>query len=275
MNGSTELKDYANEYFKRGWVPLALGYDSQGYPKRPLATAWTSIAHNAKQVRNQPWDNAKVIGILLGSPSNNLGVIDIDDVEMAQEVYQLFIVDMGMKTRWIWTARNRGHFYVRERTPSKSRAFKLQWQGKEVQIELKSEGTQVATYPSEGYSVGLDAPPIELDLDHVFQLIQEKLGARFTRTTITNAGYPSPWAELVSEGDRNKAIYVEAHQLRQAGVPLNLAIDIMVARVGNHFAEGVKSDEITNTVRSAYRKPVPELHTDRLRKEESDLDNYF
>ena len=163
---------------------------------------------------------------------------------------------------------------MREYTPSKSRAFKLQWEDKAVQLELKSEGTQVATYPSEGYSVGLDAPPVELSLDYVFQMIQEKLGARFTRSTVTSVGYPSPWSESVSEGDRNKAIYVEAHQLRQAGVPLNLAIDIMIARVGHHYEEGVKSDEINNTVTSAYRKQVPQLYTDRT-QETPDLDKYF
>lgn len=246
-----------NDYFRRGWTPLALGLDANGFPKRPLALGWTSIPHTATAIRNQPWNSARGIGIALGAQSGGLGVVDIDDVSLAQAVVAE-LQRSNVLTRAVWTVRKRVHLFFVEQTPSNSTAFKCLWNGQSVQIELKASGNQVATVPTPGYELAIDADPLQVpSLADAWASICRRLGiatpVQSTRGGL--AGYPLPWLNDVPQGERNKAIYIEAHKLREAGMPLDTALDIMQARVEKHYTQGgMMWQEVKATVESAYRK---------------------
>ena len=57
---------------------------------------------------------------------------------------------------------------------------------------------------------------------------------------------------------RNNTLYVEAHKLREAGMELDAAIDILTTRVRQSYQDGesINHNEIRQTVTSAYRKGV-------------------
>lgn len=262
----------ATEYFKLGWVALALGLDGEGRPKRPLATAWTSIPHEAGAVRNQPWSSAQGIGLALGAASGGLAAIDIDDVELANATYHT-LREHGVDTRMVWTIRRRIHVFVIEAVPSKSVSFKCWWRGKEVQIELKANGTQVATVPTPGYDLALDAPPLQVPtLQEAWLSICRKLQIEMPDKSAGFGGFPRPWQERVGKDERNKALYVEAHRLREAGIPYQAAVDIMTARFVSHYEQGgLDLPELERTVQSAYRKPIPSA----INAEGDDETQYF
>lgn len=250
------FRNAANDYYKRGWTPLALGLDSNGFPKRPLALAWTSLPRTQEAIRNQPWNAARGIGIALGAQSSNLGAIDIDHVALAQAVVAE-LQRSAVLTRAVWTIRKRVHLFFIEAAPSNSTAFKCTWHDMQIGIELKANGTQVATVPTPGYELAIDAEPLPVPSlrDAWLSLCRRLSVAEPTERSGTSAGYPSPWQPQVSKGDRNKAIYIEAHKLREAGMPLDMALDIMQGRIEKHYAPGELTwQEVRATVESAYRK---------------------
>ena len=60
------------------------------------------------------------------------------------------------------------------------------------------------------------------------------------------------------EGERDKAAYIEAHKLREAGIPLDQAREIMRLRAEAYYQkDGLQVGEILRTVESAYRKGMP------------------
>ena len=84
--------------------------------------------------------------------------------------------------------------------------------------------------------------------------------------------YPQPWQGKVEKGERNKSVYVEAHKLREAGLSYDVALEIMVARLQQHYEDGDMAwREAERTIQSAYRKPVPALFTE----DEVDDNQYF
>lgn len=246
------LRDAAEEYLERGWIPLALGLDANGKPKRPLTPGWQSTSRAA--VWGQPWGDAKGIGILLGPASGNLGVIDMDDSEFAAAVKDQFD-RAGREVYWVTTGRNNGHLYVVEAVPTSPKTTRVEWRGRSFSLELKSRGQQVAAPPTTGYShTGSDEPTTVPTLERAWESIARRMGIEVTRKA--TSAYPRAWKDSVSEGDRNKAIYVESCRLREAGMPIQSAIQTMRARVAAAFENGVglSDSEIVRTVRSAYRE---------------------
>jgi len=74
-------------------------------------------------------------------------------------------------------------------------------------------------------------------------------------TLPTNAGYPQPWQPDVVAGDRNRALYIEAHRLREAKMPLEQALAVLQVRWERNYQSGGQSwQEAERTIRSAYRK---------------------
>lgn len=255
-----DVKTVANHYYRLGWVPLALGLDAQGLPKRPLALGWTSLQHDVDSIRKQPWDAARGIGILLGSPSGNLAAIDVDDVEMAETLIEPLA---DVKTRVVRTIRNRLHIFCYEETPSASVRFTCKWRGRDIGIELKATGTQVATWPTPGYALINDCEPIHApSVEAVWLSICRQLDIEMPSTDRCS-DFPRPWQPHVEKGERNKAVYIEAHKLREAGLAYEPALEIMAARLGLHYTDGDMAwREAKRTIESAYRKPVPQTLTE-------------
>lgn len=237
---------------ERGWLAIPLAKDSQGFPKRPISDNWTHLALSKETIRALPWTTAVGIGIVLGPASGNLAVIDIDHPGLAEVIFPL------LDTRSVRTIRGRGHLYVKEYLPSNSTRFTILWEGATVGIELKCAGTQVAAPPTPGYTlVNKSLPMLVNRIEEAWQSLAKQVPSlEIEQTTNGHTGYPPPWRQTVPTEERNKSAYVEAHRLREAGMPIALAIKYMSLRWREDYAQGDQEwPEIERTIQSAYSKP--------------------
>jgi hypothetical protein len=248
-----------NALYRQGWVPIPLGLDDAGRPKRPLDAAWQELSHDARRLRALRWGDARGVGLVLGPASGNLAVIDVDDADLAADVFAL-LVRGHVETRLVWTIRRRLHVYVREETPSASTRLAVRYRDRVATVELRARGTQVAAPPTPGYVLANPGvPPLPVpSIGDAWASIARRLGlADVARAGdgAPRAGYPRPWQERVPAGERNMAAYVEAHRLREAGVPLEVAREIMRARYASGYEPGgITLASVLRTVESAYRK---------------------
>ena len=75
----TEIEDAARKYLTvHKWVPIALGLDAEGRPKRPFFDGWQHLTLDDPRTRKQGWARAKGVGLLCGPNSGNLAVIGPD-----------------------------------------------------------------------------------------------------------------------------------------------------------------------------------------------------
>ena len=263
----SSARNYFNQY---GWVTHPLGLDANNLPKRPLTKDWTNIEASMQAIESLDWGSAKGMGLITGAKSN-VGVIDVDDHDLAL----LLLLLWDHYPLMVSTARNRGHVYVLETDGSSgSSKFFVTYRGRDVGIELKGNGTQVAMPPTENYqwvscmkphghdkddphrSLPMLAFSLASAWEFIMDCINDECGEgtiRMKEATPTNSGYPKPWAIHVPEGQRNDSAYVEAHQLKKSGMLEETAVKTMLARIED-YENGVTEKEIIDTVRSAYKK---------------------
>lgn len=263
----------ARKYRERGIVSMPLTLDGARFPKRPIVDGWPDLTLD--MVEALPWQEARGIGLVLGAASSNLAAIDVDSTSLTDTLLAMF---RGASPPYVVrTARNRGHIYVQEPAPSRSTRQQVRWDGMPVTVELKATGTQIAAPPTPGYSCALKGKPIEQALGAAwatiahfllakqpgrFELLPEKAGAN----------YPAAWGQEVRQDFRNNTLYVEAHRLREAGMPYADALETLLLRVERHYQPGqFSANEITRTVQSAYRKGVVPDGSHRRLSEWADL----
>lgn len=248
----------AQSYASRGWLPIPLGLDGQGFPKRPLPKNWPNL-DLIEALALPQWADCAGLGIVLGKASNGLAVIDIDDPELAEAAFALCA-----HIRCVRTVRRRAHIYVVEEAPSQSTASVVQWHGRQIKFELKAQRTQVAAPPTPGYEVVHDVPPKRVpNILAAWEGLADRLGVVME---VQSAGYPPPWQEHVGDGERNQSAYVEAHRLREAGLPLPQALAFMEHRWLTYYQAGGQDWlEIERTVQSAYKKGEVRLITTGVR----------
>lgn len=251
------LVEAARDYYARGWVTIPLENDTEGRPKKPIPYDWTHTPLDWDAISALPWDRALGIGVVLGASSGNLGVIDIDDVELAESVWQKLEAS-GVGHYFVSTIRKRGHLYLIERVASPSTKRIIEYHGRPVTIELKSNGTQVAAPPTPGYALrSTEGPALVHDglagawaaLSTVLGLPVASGGQSFSRS-----GYPRAWAQNVTDGERNNSLFIEACKLAEAGMPLPSALETMQARIAVAYAGTMSALEVERTVRSAFRR---------------------
>ena len=244
------LRDAAAVYAQAGWTAIPLENDAQGYPKKPFIPNWPAYSYHMKPFPDETWLRATGLGLVLGSRSSGLAVIDIDDEELAVTAFPLC-----RRTRCVQTVRRRGHVYFIEETPSSSTAITVQFKGRAVKIELKATGTQVAAPPTPGYRLVNENPPLQVEsIAAAWMRLKPYLGIgppqehqKSTRNHV--------WAEEVPADHRNNTMYLEAHRLREAGIPLEQALEHLQIRWERHYQAGNLSwKELDATIRSAYRK---------------------
>ena len=264
----TELHKAAERYYNaHGWVCIPLKLDNNGLPKRPIPTDWTNIRPFMADIDALPWDSPACvgIGILLGPTSNNLAVLDIDSKTLARAVYKI-IRDVGQEVYAVRTARGNMHLYIRERDPSPSTKRDIVWEGKTMKLEFKAQGQQVAAPPSPNYAIIHDEFLEWQSLDTFWELLDHRL-----RATHPDEYKPAPTGQTEGEKSttrvwqpegavktRNDTLYVEAHRLREAGMPFQEALALLITRVGRSYQDSgeIPESEIRATVASAYRKGV-------------------
>jgi hypothetical protein len=244
--------------------------DANNLPKRPLTKDWTNIEPNMQTIESLDWKSAKGIGLLTGSKSG-IGVIDVDDKDLALVLPLLW----DHYPLMVSTARDRGHVYVLETDGSSgSSKFFVTYRGRDIGIELKGNGTQVAMPPTENYQWlrcttqhdhergdPLNSTPMKaFSLASAWEFIMDCINYEWGEGTIRmkesipeNSGYPQPWAVHVPKGQRNDSAYIEAHQLKRSGMSEERAVKNMLARIED-YEGNMKEKEIIDTVRSAYKK---------------------
>lgn len=250
------LWDAARRYSTLGWVAMPLRLDANDLPKRPFIDNWQNLTLPWEgNLSDLPWDKAVGLGLLLGPASSGLAVIDVDDEELAREIFPLC-----ESTRCVSTVRNRGHIYYIESNPSRSKKFTVLYNGRSVTIELKTTGTQVAAPPTPGYSrIGPHTgQPQRVDsIDNAWNSIAQRLGIT-QGASVPNTRYRGVWEPAVSASHRNDTMFREAHFLREAGMPLEAALRLLRLRWEADYEQGGQDwEEIQNTIRSAYRKGTP------------------
>jgi hypothetical protein len=240
---------------RRGWLCIPLGLDANGLPKRPLSPKWTSLSRDYDTVVSLPWDNAKGLGICLGHQSSNLGVLDIDDVELADQVFET----LHGVTRMVRTIRNRLHVYVNEPIATPSAKQTVTYKDRRVIIELKSIGNQVAAPPTQGYRLLNNIRELlTVSMRHLWTEVVASIDDLVTETPEgAPENYPAPWRDFVPALERNNSLYIESHQLREAGIPLKQALNLLTIRCREAYAPGdFNEPEIHRTVESAYTKII-------------------
>lgn len=257
------LRAAAEQYIERGWCPIPLRLDANGKPKAPFTSDWQ---HTTRETALElPWEQAVGIGIVLGPASGNLCAIDLDNNSLAAAVLGLLRDSAKQEHRWITTGRNNGHLYLTEDTPSQPHNFWIDWRGTPVKIELKAQGQQVAAPPTSGYtSVWGETPFVAHDgIRGVWNALARMLGVGAAPESTTGGGghFPSPWQERVTAGERNEALYVEAHKLREAGMTERTAVSMLLSRVRDAYdGADFPEREVVATVRNAYKKGVVRVH---------------
>lgn len=249
------FREASHEYIQRGWVPLALGLDANGKPKRPISAGWQHTT--LETAPQQPWEQAHGIGILLGSVSGNLSVLDMDNQSFAAAVLSE-LQSSGVPHYWVRTGSGNGHLYLIEESPSQPKMMRLEWGGASFSLELRAHGQQVAAPPSSGYELVSTEIMTVPSIEAAWQSIARRMGIGVTvGKRVARSGYPSAWQRAVTEGERNNALFVESCKLCEAGMPLDSAISTMIARVAEAYDGEMTEREVIQTVRSAYRKATP------------------
>ena len=251
-----DFRAAATEYFHRGWLTIPLMRDADGLPKRPMTLDWPNLKRDEQTLDLLPWENAAGMGLVLGPVSGNIGALDLDDQELARAA-ALWLDIHKPSVRYHWTARRRLHVLVQEPRVTRSHPLKVSWQGRSFGVELKSVGTQIAIPPTPPYEQAGGPDPWQASLPAAWATLANALGVTFAASATsdaTAAGYPKPWLDTVPEGERNKAIYVEACRLREARVPLGEAMELLKLRIARAYAGVVPEGDAMKTVRSAYRK---------------------
>jgi hypothetical protein len=258
------LQQAARGYYRRGWTPIPLGLDGKGDPKLPLGPEWQKTQHTVKSVMARPWASAVGVGNVLGPASGNLAVIDVDDEQLAREVFAA-VLCLREETFMVWTCHSRLHVYVQEQRPSSKSKLWYEYEGRRVAVELLAQGQQAAAPPTPGYSVANETaenggtPWPDMSVRACWGRIVGLIGESLTfapeeAQAAAGGGYPKPWRPTVGAGERNDSAYVEAHRLREAGMPLDEALDVMRARLASYEPGGLEWAEVERTVRSAYSK---------------------
>ncbi len=278
----TPLHRAAEDYYNRhGWVCMPLQADSNGLPKRPIVHDWPNIRRYMPDIDALPWGGALGLGLILGPTSSNLAVLDIDSQSLARAIYAI-LQSHGQPAYAVKTVRKRMHLYVTELEPTPSRKRPIKWQGDAVEIEFKAAGTQVAAPPTPGYALIEDNLHEWQSLDVFWELIDARLQylhpLEYVPTPVNAKGTAATdpratWAATVPDGSRNDTLYVEAHRLREAGMGLNEATDILTARIRRSYEAGheMSDHEIRATISSAYRKGVVNKIADTPGPSELDL----
>jgi len=252
------LREAAQRYFdNHGWVTIPLIHDPDGKPKRPFSNGWQDTPADWGAISALPWEQAKGIGIVLGPVSDNLAVIDIDDVELADAVFET-LSNAESKFYYVRTGSNRCHLYFREGMATAPRTMRgLSWRNHTFGVELKGKGQQVAAPPTSGYQLRgtTNTPTPVATIQKAWDAISTGMGVVAPDNVKQGgSGYPRAWQETIKTGERNNSIYVEACRLAEAGMPLDAAISTMLARIRQAYEGEQDERSVVGTVRSAYRK---------------------
>jgi hypothetical protein len=144
-----KLKSYAKKYGERGLAVCPLILDEDGIAKKPLSDQYPRFkaSHNTRH----DWSAAQGLGIVLGRPSNNLAVVDVDDLGLS-DFLRSRLSEQNHPPLMAETARGRLHVYCVEPTPSRPTDLEVNYSGRRCLVQLLAAACQVAAPPTAGYA---------------------------------------------------------------------------------------------------------------------------
>jgi hypothetical protein len=163
---SNVLTKAADTYSRRGLTCIPLRLDEDGLPKQPAVDHYTALTPE-DNVRHD-WSAAAGLGIVLGRPSGNLAVVDVDDAGLS-EYLERHLSAWARPALMARTARGRLHIYVVEDQPSRPVDLEVHYSGRRCLVQLLAAGCQVAAPPTPGYQwIDAKAEPLYGDVRSVW-----------------------------------------------------------------------------------------------------------
>ena len=238
-------------------LDAALAYLAQGYSiipcrpnnKRPLIR-WEYFQKNratAGQIQAwwMQWPDAN-LAVITGVISA-ITVIDIDGgpgtLSFAKMQKQPSQLTRLIKTPHGW------HLYYRYNPAFHTGAGFLPG------LDVRNDGGYVIAPPS---TVGGIAYAVLRDIDpSLLDVVPEAFLSTTRKAEPDAQGRPLPWSEQVAQHSRNDTLYREAHKLREAGIPEDQALELLLVRVQKRYEPNdFPMEEIKRTIHSAYQKPT-------------------
>jgi hypothetical protein len=133
----------------RSIVVCPLGLDSDGRAKVPLRDDYPSLRTDDNETH--AWTQAAGLGIVLGEPSGNLAVIDVDDLGLSEFISRHLVAESASPLM-VKTARGRLHIYCVEPVPSLPVDLEVKYQGRRCLVQLLAMACVAAAPPTPGYS---------------------------------------------------------------------------------------------------------------------------
>src|SRR6266545_1390562 len=116
MSDTPHLRSAATVYASRSITVCPLCLDSDGIAKVPVSDLYPRF-HTADNLAHD-WSEADGLGIVLGRPSGNMAVIDVDDAGLSEYLIR-HLQTRDAPPLMVETAHRRLHIYCVEPTPSR------------------------------------------------------------------------------------------------------------------------------------------------------------
>ena len=142
------LRSAAATYGARSITVCPLGLDDNGIAKVPLSDVYPRFRPDDNP--SQDWSRADGLGIVLGSPSGNLAVIDVDDLGLSEYLLRHLQAEPAPPLM-VTTARGRLHAYCVEPTPSRPLDLEVRYQSRRCLVQLLATACVAAAPPTPGY----------------------------------------------------------------------------------------------------------------------------
>jgi hypothetical protein len=148
--------------------------DSDGIAKVPANDSYPGF--RAQDNQTHDWSLAAGLGIVLGKPSGNLAVIDVDDLGLSDHISR-HLKGAADSPLMVTTAHRRLHVYCVEPNPSRPIDLEVRHQGRRCLVQLLAAACVAAAPPTPGYAwVDSKAEPYYGTVGAVWNRIAKNLG---------------------------------------------------------------------------------------------------
>lgn len=268
--GNTEnwfqLKTHLKRYEDLEFCVIPLLHPSNGDGKRPALTEWTTYQkRKSTNIEHKMWfeysDVARNIGIVTGTISGNLIVLDLDDMDTYNMVSKTVLND----TMRVRTGKGvHLYYWLPHNETRRTVTFKLN--GKLHHI--KAENSYVVAAPSLHQSGAVytiddieDSPAFLNDVDDLKEVIKE-LGGEFTSDEQSYKERPSNWAsslmETTPQGERNtRAAQLCGLLIAKFRYDPGLIAGLMSAWNNTYCHPPLSEKELSTLIEGEYRRYGP------------------
>ena len=248
MNATQEA---VNDYTSMGYSVIPVGPD-----KRPLVTWAEYQERRPTKDELRAWfggDEPPSVGIVCGTVSGGLAVVDLDDLDVAQAT--ACDLELQTATTLIETPSGGCHCWLQE-TGTTSHCCPLKDASGNAIGDLKGEGGYVVAPPSPGYKFISKAPPAKVGDAWAWAADTLKgVGVELRRN---GHGRAEPLPERIPVGQRATTLTSLAGSMRRRGASeagIFAALLVENGRCDSPLAQ----DELERIARSIAKYPPPEV----------------